>query len=118
VYATFHQCHCRYVLTSVLLDRLHVWSQPDSLPTLWKSLQDDLCFHSNNSQKSSNHNISHALFWACEGRYSNTVQSLSMDVTDKNDDLAFQELLQRHPVSDPPACSAPKSASLVVDECA
>jgi len=47
------------------------------------------------------------------------VQSLtSTGVADKNDDLAFQELLQRHPVSDPPACSVPKSASLVVDECA
>ena len=34
------------------------------------------------------------------------------------DDLAFQELLQRHPVSDPPSCSAPKTASLVVDESA
>ena len=38
-------------------------------------------------------------------------------MADKND-LAFQELLQRHPVSDPPSCSAPKTASLVVDESA
>jgi len=39
-------------------------------------------------------------------------------VADKNDDLAFQELLQCHPVSDSPACSAPKCFSLVVDESA
>ena len=39
-------------------------------------------------------------------------------MADKNDDLAFQELLQRHPVSDPPSCSAPKTASLVVNESA
>jgi len=50
----FRQRRRRYVLASVLLDRLHVWSQPDGLPTLWKSLQDDLCARSNDSQKSSN----------------------------------------------------------------
>jgi len=31
------RCRHRYVLASVLLDRLHVWSQPDGLTTLWKS---------------------------------------------------------------------------------
>ena len=59
------------------------------------------------------------MFWAREGRYSNAVQSLtSTGVADKNDDSAFQELLHRHPVSDQPSCSAPKTASLVVDESA
>ena len=78
-----------------------------------------LCPLSNGSQKSSNHNISRALFWALEGRYGNAVQCLtSTSVADKNDDLAFQELLQCHPGSDSPTCSAPKSASLDVDECA
>jgi len=30
--------------------------------------------------------------------------------------LSFEELVDRHPASDPPSCSAPKTASLVVDE--
>ena len=90
------------------------------LYNLWKALQDDLhVSRSSHCIQSSKHNISRALFWAREGRYSNAVQSLtSTGVADKNDDLAFQELLQRHPVSDPPSCSAPKTASLVVDESA
>ena len=88
---------------------------------LWKALKDDLhVSRSSHCIQSSKHNISRALFWAREGRYSNAVQSLtSTGVADKNDDLAaFQELLQRHPVSDPPSCSVPKTASLVVDESA
>ena len=110
----------RFILASVLLDRLHLWSQPDGLYNLWKALQDDLhVSRSNHCIQSSKHNISRALFWAREGRYSNAVQSItSTGVADKNDDLGFQELLQRHPVSDPPPCSAPKTASLVVDESA
>ena len=109
-----------FILPSVLLDRLHLWSQLDGLYNLWEALQDDLhVSRSSHCIKSSKHNISRALFWAREGRYSNAVQSLtSTGVADKNDDLAFQELLQRHPVSDPPSCSAPKTASLVVDESA
>ena len=87
----------RFILASVLLDRLHLWSQPDSLYNLWKALQDDLhVSRSSHCIQSSKHNISRALFWAREGRYSNAVQSLtSTGVADKNDDLAaFQELLQ------------------------
>ena len=86
----------------------------------WKSLQDDLCVRKSTSgPQTKSYNVSRALFWAREGRYSNAVQSLtSTGVADKNDDCAFQELIERHPTSDPPSCSAPKSASLVVDESA
>ena len=110
-----------FIFASILLDRLHLWSQPDGLYNLWKALQDDLhVSRSSHCIQSSKHIfLELQLFWAREGRYSNAVQSLtSTGVADKNDDLAFQELLQRHPVSDSPSCSAPKTASLVVDESA
>ena len=100
----------RFILASVLLDRLHLWSQPDGLYNLWKALQDDLhVSRSSHCIQSSKHNISRALFWAREGRYSNAVQSFtSTGVADKNDDLAFLELLKRHPVSDPPFLFGPQ----------
>jgi len=50
----YQRCH-HYVLALVLLDRLHVWSQPDGLSILWKSLQDDIREKSN---QSSTHNVS------------------------------------------------------------
>ena len=37
-----HQRHRRFILASVLLDCLHLWSLPDGLYNLWKALQDDL----------------------------------------------------------------------------
>ena len=82
-------------------------------------MQDDISDNSNHNLQSSTHTISRALVWAREGRYSNAIQSFtSTGVADKNDDLAFQELLQRHPASDTPACSAPTSSSLIFDESA
>ena len=39
-------------------------------------------------------------------------------MADKNDVSAFQELLEHHPKSDLPSCSAPESASLTVDKSA
>ena len=116
----FRQRRCRFVLASVLLDCLHIWSQSDGLCMLWKALQDDLIVsESSFGSQSTPYNVSQALFWVREGRYSNAVQALtSTGVAYKNDDLAFQELLERHPTSDPPTCPAPESASLTVDESA
>ena len=106
-------------LASVLLDCLHIWSQSDGLYMLWKALQDDLIVSKSSfGSQSTPYNVSRALFWAHEGRYSNSVQALtSTGVADKNDDSAFQELLECHPTSDPPTFP-PESASLTVDESA
>ena len=53
----------RFILASVLLDHLHLWSQPDGLYNLWKALQDDLhVSRSIHCIQSSKHNISRALF--------------------------------------------------------
>ena len=116
----FRQRRRRFVLASMLMERLHVWSHSDGLYTLWKSLQDDLCVRKSTSgPQTKSNNVSRALFWAREGRHSNAVQSLtSTGAADNNDDCIFQELLERHPTSDPPSCSAPESASLVIDESA
>ena len=62
------QCRRRFILAFILLDRLHLWSQPDGLYNLWKALQDDLhVSRSSHCIQSSKHNISRALFWAREG---------------------------------------------------
>jgi len=53
----------RFILGSILLDRLHLWSQPDGLYNLWKALQDDLhVSRAKHSFQSSKHNISRAFF--------------------------------------------------------
>ena len=53
------QRHRRFILASVLLDRLHLWSQPYGLYNLWKALQDDLhVSRSSHCIQSSKHNIS------------------------------------------------------------
>jgi len=71
------------------------------------------------TSQSTPYNISQALLWARKGRYNNAIQALtSTGVADKNDDSAFQELLERHPKSDLPCCSAPESFSLTVNESA
>ena len=45
----FCQRRRRFVLASMLMERLHVWSHSDGLYTLWKSLQDDLCVRKSTS---------------------------------------------------------------------
>jgi len=102
------------------MECLHTWSQSDGLRTLWKSLQDDLCVgKSTGSPQTTSYNVSCALIWARESWYSNAVQLLtSTGVAYKNDDSAFQELLEHHPTSDPPTISALESASLTFDESA
>ena len=55
----FHLFRRHFILVSILLDHLHLWSQPDDLYNLWKALQDDLYVsRSNHSIQSSKHNIS------------------------------------------------------------
>ena len=76
-------CH-HFILPSVLFDCLHVWPQPDGFSTHWKSLQDDL--HVWLLQLQSSISLHYA------------VHSLTCW---QNNDSAFQELLQRHLVSDP-----------------
>lgn len=57
------------------------------------------------------------MLWGREGRLDYAVQSItSSGVANKDDDMAFEELLQEHPVSDLPFCLAPMKAFLVVEE--
>jgi len=64
------------------------------LSTLWKSFQNDIRDNSNHNfysyAQSFTHNISRALFWACEGR---SIQKYCVVAgeADKSDGLAFQE---------------------------
>jgi len=83
-------------------------------------LQDELLVSKSSiTSQSTPYNVSRALFWVCEGRYSNAIQALtSTGVADKNDDSAFQELLEHHLKFDLPCCSTPESFSLTVDESA
>ena len=63
---------------------------------LWKALQDDLLARKSSvASQSTPYNVSRVLFWAREGRYSNAIHATtSTGVADKNDDSAFQELLE------------------------
>ena len=68
----------RFVMSSVLLDRLHIWNQSGSFHSLWNSLLDDLKISKPRGGVS--HGLyckARALFWAREGRYSNALQTLS-----------------------------------------
>ena len=40
--STSRSQHCRFVISSILLDRLHLWNQPGGISHLWASLQNDL----------------------------------------------------------------------------
>ena len=64
--------------------------------SLWKTLQDDLCVSkSSGGPQTTSYNDFQAPFWAREGRYSNAVKLLTCTgIADKNDDSAFQELLE------------------------
>ena len=63
-------CRC-FVMNSVLLDLLHLWTQSGVIHSLLSSLQDDVKL----SQTASHDSCKFlALFWAREGRYSNTLQ--------------------------------------------
>ena len=108
----------RFVMSSVLLDRLHLWSQPDGICCLWASLQDDLRDRKPKGESCSSFRKSRALFWAREGRYSNALQALSSQgVAGFDDDSAYNELLNRHPSSPCPDTDVMSSdPALTVDE--
>ena len=75
--STSHSQHCRFVMSSILLDRLHLWNQSGGIHSLWTSLQDDLKV--SKPHKGISHVLfckPHALLWAREGRYSNALQAL------------------------------------------
>jgi len=107
----------RFVISSVLLDRLHMWSLSDGIKSLWSLLQDDLKVSKpKQSASSDDFSKSHALFWAREGRYSNALQSLnSVGVAGYDDDGTYQDLLKRHPYSSCPIDSSSDPSSLTVD---
>jgi len=108
----------RFVISSILLDRLHLWNQSGGISLLWASLQDDLrvCKHKKGSDSS--FCKSRALFWAREGRYSNALQSLSSQgIAGFDDDSAYKDLLARHPSSPCPDSGAKSTVpALTVDE--
>jgi len=108
----------RCVISSVLLDRLHMWSLSNGVNSLWSLLQDDLKVSKPAKPASSDEFSKHrALFWAREGRYSNALQALnSVGVAGHDDEGAFQDLLKRHPHSSCPTESSANHTSFVVDE--
>ena len=68
----------RYVVSSILLDRLHMWSLSDGIKSLWSLLQDDLKVSKPTRPALGDEFCkSRALFWAREGRYSNALQALN-----------------------------------------
>ena len=68
---SFRQWRRHFVLASMLMERLHIWSQSDGLYILWKTLQNYLCGgKSTGSHQSAAYNVSRTLFWAHQGRYS------------------------------------------------
>ena len=108
----------RFVISSILLDRLHMWSLSDGIKSLWSLLQDDLKVSKpKQSASSDDFSKSRDLFWAHEGRYSNALQSLnSVGVAGHDDDGAYQDLLKRHPYSSCPIDSSSDSSPLTIDE--
>jgi len=109
---------CRYVVSSVLLDRLHMWSLSDGVKSLWSLLQEDIKVSKPVKPTSSEEfSKSRALFWAHEGRYSNALQALkSVRVAGHDDNNAYQDLLKRHPCSSCPSITSPSQSSLTVNE--
>jgi len=85
----------RCVISSVLLDHLHMWSLSNGVNSLWSLLQDDLKVSKPAKPALSDGFSKHrALFWAREGRYSNALQALnSVGVAGHDDEGAFQDLL-------------------------
>ena len=111
--ATNNQRHC-FVMSSVLLDHLHLWG----IHNLWTSLLDDL--KACKSRGGVSHGLfckSCALFWARERRYNNAIQSLSSQgVGGHNDDSAFDNLLRQHLSSPcPDENVVPSKPALTVD---
>jgi len=107
----------RFVMSSVVLDSLHLWSQPGGIRTLWYSLLNDLKVSKSARRSSDGSCRARALFWAREGRYSNALQSLSSQgVASHDNDSAYQEFLNRHPSSLCPEISEVSSKSMTVDE--
>jgi len=108
----------RFVISSVLLDRLHLWNQSDGICHLWASLQDDLRVCKRKGEPCSSFCKSRALFWAREGRYSNALQALSSQgVAGYDYDSAYQDLLARHPSSPCPDIGVKSTVpALTVDE--
>jgi len=107
----------RFVMSSVILDRLHLWSQPGGIHTLWSSLLDDLKVSKPVRGPSDSSCRARALFWAREGRYSNALQTLSSHgVASHDNDSAYQELLNRHPSSLCPDISEVSSKPLTIDD--
>ena len=110
----------RFVMSSVLLDRLHIWNQSGGIHSLWNSLLDDLKVSKPHGE------VSHGLyckacallFWAREGRYSNALQALSSQgVAGHDDDSAYEDLLHRHSSSPCPDVSVlPSKPALTVDD--
>ena len=106
-----------FVMSSVLLDRLHLWSQPGGIHALWSSLLDDLKVSKPARGPSDFSCRSRALYWAREGRYSNVLQALlSQGVASHDNDSAYQELLNLHPSSLCPDVSEVSSKPLTVDD--
>ena len=89
-----------FVISSILLDRLHLWNQPGGISHLWASLQNDLRVCKRGEGPCSSFCKPHALFWAREGRYSNALQSLSSQgIAGFDDDSVYKDLLACHPSS-------------------
>ena len=91
----------RFVVSSVLLDRLHLWNQSGDIHSLWSFLQDDLKISKPCREAPLGSSCkSCALLWDREGRYSNALQTLSSQgVAGHDDDSVYQDLLNRHPSS-------------------
>ena len=109
----------RCVMSSILLDRLHIWNQSGGIHSLWNSLLDDLKVSKPRGGVS--HRLyckARALFWAREGRYSNALQALSSQgVAGHDDDSTYDDLLHRHPSSSCPDVSVlPSKPALTVDD--
>jgi len=66
-----------HVMSSVLLDCLHLRSQPGGIHILWSSLLHSLKISKRARGSFDSSCRSCALFWASEGRYSNAIQTLS-----------------------------------------
>ena len=121
----------RVVMATLISQRLKRWSTDNDVFGLWKEALSD-CSHptlkknqgpsaldgtpAEGADSLAASNAVHALHWAREGRYGNAIRALeSLGTAAFSDDLAWAELVKRHPSNNLPSFNDDIPSSLTTD---
>ena len=107
----------RYVIQSLISNRLHRWQEENGIIALWDEARLEPHRKTQKDGGSEALNNAHrALRWAREGRYSDALRSLgSHDVAPSSDTTALLELQNRHHQCLPPAFDEDIPTPMTVD---